>query len=169
VRDTLKFIGALIIAFLIMLLFRALIFTIYTVPGSSLEPVFKPGDRVLVNRWSYGLRTGGGSLFSYGRICQQPVRRGDWIAVNDTTGHVMMGQCVSLPGDTVRWQGHTIIVPGKVNCARHDYYGTEQLGLVQEEQIIGRVTFVMYNHQPGTAFWEGYDHGRWLKKCNKGH
>ena len=58
-RSTLKFLLALVVAFAAMLTFRALVFTIYTVPDASVEPTFKAGDRVMVNRWSYGLRTNG--------------------------------------------------------------------------------------------------------------
>ena len=66
-RSALKFVMALIVTILLMLAFRALVFTVYTVSGSGLEPCFVSGDRVLVNRWSYGLRTGGGPYFRYTR------------------------------------------------------------------------------------------------------
>jgi len=159
-RSTLKFFCALAVAFLVMLTFRALVFTIYTVPGSTLEPDFKAGDRVMVNRWSYGLRTGGSGLFSYGRLCCQPVSKGDLIAIDDTAGNVLIGRCTALPGDTIQLQKRTIIVPGKQNCARHDYYHIQSIGLVREEQIIGRVALVVYNHTPGLPFWHGYDSRR---------
>lgn len=161
-RSTLKFITALAVAFLVMLVFRALVFTIYTVPGSSLEPTFKAGDRVMVNRWSYGLRTGGGGLFSYGRLCRQPIAKGDWVAVDDSTGQVLIGRCTALPGDTVRWQQRTVVVPGKVSCAHHDYYLFDSLTMVREEQIIGRVMLVVYGHIPGRPFWNSYDATRFL-------
>ena len=161
-RSTLKFLLALAIAFVVMLMFRALVFTIYTVPGSSLEPAFKAGDRVMVNRWSYGLRTGGEGLFSYGRLCSQPVVKDDWVAVDDSAGNVVIGLCTGLPGDTICMEGRTLIIPGKANCARHDYYRIEQMGLVREEQIIGRVSLIVYNHAPGKPFWLGYDSRRLL-------
>ena len=161
-RNTLKFLGALMVAFVVMLLFRALVFTIYTVPGSTLEPDFKAGDRVMVNRWSYGLRTGGDGLFSYGRLCCQPVGKGDIVAVNDSSGNVLIGRCTALPGDTIQLQTRTVIVPGKLNCARHDYYHIGSVGLVREEQIIGRVALIVFNHAPGLSFWHGYDGSRLL-------
>jgi signal peptidase I len=161
--STLKFLLALAIAFVAMLTFRALVFTIYTVPGNTLQPTFLAGDRVMVNRWSYGLRTGGEGLFSYGRLCQQPVSKGDWVAIDDSLGNVLIGQCTALPGDTIMWQDRTIIVPGKTaSCAHHDYYRISTFGLVAEEQIIGRVVLVAYNHAPGHSFWNGYDASRWL-------
>ena len=161
-RSTLKFIIALGVAFIIMLMFRALVFTIYTVPGSTLEPKFQAGDRVMVNRWSYGLRTGGVGLFSYGRLCRQTVKKGDWIAVDDSVGNVMIGCCTAQPGDTILWQERMVVVPGKVSCARHDYYHLDHVGLIREEQIIGRVFLIVYNHAPGSFFWNGYDTDRLL-------
>ena len=160
--NTLKFLMALAVAFVVMLTFRALVFTIYTVPGTTLEPAFKAGDRVMVNRWSYGLRTGGEGLFSYGRLCRQSLSKGDWIALDDSVGNVLIGRCQALPGDTVRIEERTIIVPGKALCAHHDYYHIDKLGLVPEERIIGRVMFVVYNHNPKQSFWRGYDAGRFL-------
>ena len=114
-RSTLKFLVAFVVAFIVMMAFRALVFTIYTVPGSQLEPAFKAGDRVMVNRWSYGLRTGGSGLFSYGRLCWQAINKGDLVAADDSIGNVSIGCCTALPGDTIKWQERTIIVPGKAN------------------------------------------------------
>ena len=59
----LKFVIALASAFLLMLAFRALAFTLYTVDGRALAPVFINGDRLIVSRWSYGLRIDGGRLW----------------------------------------------------------------------------------------------------------
>jgi signal peptidase I len=161
-RGTLKFLCALAVAFLVMLAFRALAFTIYTVPGSQFEPTFKAGDCVIVNRWSYGLRTGGSGLFGYDRWCRQQVEKADWVAVNDSMGRILIGQCKAQPSDTVSWQRRTFILPAKANCAHHDYYLIEPVGVVREEQIIGRIMCVVYNHQSGSAIWKGYDASRLL-------
>lgn len=176
-RNTLKFLAALVVALLIMLAFRALVFTIYTVPGNQLEPVFQPGDRVMVNRWSYGLRTHGEGLFPYGRILRQPVGRGDLVAVNDSLGQVVICRCTAVPGDSVatnRRRGSAapmMIVPGVVTCADQDYYWMEhvnrkshgwKLGLIPEECIIGRVFLIVYNHDDRQPVWRGYRRDRWF-------
>ena len=162
-KSCLKFLLALAIALVIMLTFRALVFTIYTVPDSTMEPTFKAGDRVMVNRWSYGLRTGDDGLFSYGRLCRQPIDKGDWLAVDDSLGRVVIGRCTAVPGDTIRLQERTFIVPGRTTtCAHHDYYLVDPIGLVREQQIIGRVFIVVYNHTPGRVIWHGNDPSRVL-------
>lgn len=104
-----------------MLVLRALAFTVYTVSDDALEPCFVSGDRVLVNRWSYGLRTGGGPLFSYVRWMARPLRRGDLVAYNCPIDSgeriaarpVFFGYCMAVPGDTVRLKNARLIVPGR--------------------------------------------------------
>lgn len=173
-NSALKFLLVLAGALLAMLLFRALVFTTYTVSGPGLEPVFLTGDRVLVNRWSYGLRTGAdGSLFSYGRVCRQPVTKGDYVAFEDSLGHVYVCQCVAVPGDTITYEGRRQVVPGLFNCSRQDYYwlrslnadnwiDSRQLGFIPESSIIGRACLVIFSHDPAYPFWDGYVGSRFL-------
>ena len=169
-QGTVKFIGAIVVALLVMLAFRALVMTVCTVDGKGLEPVFQAGDHVVVNRWSYGLRTGEkGSLFDYGRICRQDIGKGDFIAFEDSLGKVLICRCAALPGDTIAGK----IVPGIVNCADQNYYWVEslgknnatdsrQLGFISEELIIGRVTTIIYSHNPDAPFWSGWRRDRML-------
>ena len=168
-RSTLKFLLALAVAFILMFAFRALVFTIYYVDCTAMEPVFKSGDCVMVNRWSYGLRTGGEGIFPYGRLCRQQVEKGDLIAVEDSLGQVLLFQCLARPGDTVKAQNRTIIVPGVRTCAIQDYYYVQAPGrarrnpvFVPECSIIGRACLIVYNHAPHTPMWTGYDHRRFL-------
>ena len=166
-RQTLLFVLTLAVAALSVLAFRALAVTIYTVDGEQLRPVFEQGDRVMVNRWSYGLRMGGDGLFSYGRIGRKPVQRGDIVAFEATLGTtdgVLLCRCKGVPGDTVAGR----VVPGRITCADDDYYWMETLdrsektaegtawGLVREDQIIGRAFLIVYNHDDRRPFWTGY-------------
>ena len=162
-RGTLKFLLALSVSLLVMLVFRALFFTIYAIGGPGLEPVFRAGDRVMVNRWSYGLRTGGEGLFNYGRLCRQSPAVGDYVAFEDSLGEVMIGRCTALPGDTVQMKGKgRVVLASKAQCATYDYYFVDRGGMVAENRIIGRVVMVLYHHQSGSPFWRGYSKGRFL-------
>ena len=120
-NNALKFVMALVVTTLLMLTFRALVFTVYTVNGTTLEPCFVSGDRVLVDRWSYGLRTGGGGMFRYARWFGSPVEKGD-LAVFDNpdgarppaaTGRTLAYYCTAVPGDTVRIASTSVAIPGK--------------------------------------------------------
>lgn len=177
-RNTLKFLLALAVALLCMTVFRALVFTVYTVEGEGLAPTFVAGDHVMVNRWSYGLRTGSnGGLFGYGRLCKQPVALGDIIAYEDprdsTYRTVLLGWCRALPGDTVEFGGNTLVAPGVQDCADGNYYWVSALGggnpvdsrflgFIKEERIIGRAFLVVFNHDASKPFWTGWRDDRWF-------
>ncbi len=179
-RPWLKLIAALAVAALAVALFRSLFFAIYTVDGHDLEPTFMAGDRVLVNRWSYGLRTGGmNGLFGYGRAMPDSVRRGDIVAFDspaDEGGGVFVCRCTALPGDTVQTPRGAAIVPGKkATCADMDYYWMEALaegdtldsrtfGPVAESLVIGRVSMVVYSHDDSRPFFCGYRRERTFTK-----
>jgi signal peptidase I len=118
-NNLLKFVAALAVAFIMMFAFRALAFTIYTIPDSGLSPALRSGDRVLVNRWSYGLRSEG-NIFAYGRWVKRDVERGDYVVFNNPadTLHsisckgVMISRCKGCPGDTVIFGGIPLVLPG---------------------------------------------------------
>ena len=172
-KSTVKFLVALASAFVLMIVFRALAMTVYTIGDDTLAPHLLSGDRVLVNRWSYGLRVSGGSLFSYGRIGRQKVSRGDLVAVDGEgvpagNSQPAIFRCGALPGDTIKIDGVLTVVPGLEQCADADYYLMEQVGeggahhqgFVREEQIIGRVTHVIYRLDPSLPLWQGWESSR---------
>lgn len=165
-----RFILALCIAVVAMFAFRALAFTIYSVDGDNLQPLFQKGDRLMVNRWSYGLRIGDDKLVGYGRIFRQRVHRGDIVAFEhptDSVQGVFIARCKAIPGDTIRHQ----IVPGKVTCAKDEYYWLESLkpsdtvdsrtfGFVPESHIIGKVCFIVYNIDEHRPWWNPFQKKR---------
>ena len=159
-----------------MLTFRALVMTVCTIEGDGLSPQFQEGDRVVINRWSYGLRTGKkGGLFDYGRICEQKVEKGDFIAFEDLYGRIYICQCAALPGDTVYLDNEKIpcVVPGVQTCDEQDYYWVRSinkdnpidsrlLGFIPEERIIGRACLILFSHDSKAPFWKGYRSERLL-------
>ena len=179
-RGWIKFVAACVVALGLMLVFRAVVLTVYTVEGKALSPVLQQGDRVLVNRWSYGLRIGGeGGLFGYSRLLRRPVSRGDLVVFNDPRtddgcgSGVLICRCTALPGDTISHEGKTVVVPSRSQCADADYYWLEalsgdspldsrQFGFVSEQAIIGRATLVLYNHHPDSSIVKGWNAHRIL-------
>ena len=173
-RSAVKFLLTLAGAFVVMLAFRGLVMTVCTIEGDGLAPQFEAGDRVVVNRWSYGLRTGEkGSLFDYGRLCRQEVKKGDFIAFEDSLGQVLICQCTAVPGDTVYIKKAPCVVPGLLTCDDQDYYwvrsvsknnpiDSRQLGFIPEARIIGRACLVLFNRNPEAPFWKGYRSDRLL-------
>jgi signal peptidase I len=159
-RSTLKFLLALAVALVSMLAFRALVFTVFTVEGGGLEPTYLTGDRLLVNRWAYGLRVGDGRFFPYDRLGRSNVERGDIIVFEDPRdslcSRILVCRCRAVPGDEVVLRGEKQVVPGLNSCADADYYYMETLnpenredsqdfGLVPDRCIIGSPLLVVYN------------------------
>jgi len=145
----------------LMLAIRSLAFSVHGVTGDALAPLFQDGDRLLVNRCSYGLRIEGNALLPYSRLMRRPVRRGDIVAFfapGDTISGILIARCMAVPGDTIRTTGGTLTVPGLINCAKADYYWLEainamnpadsrHLGFIPESNIVGRVTGVLFNRK----------------------
>ena len=151
-----------------LLAFRALVLTIYTVEGTALEPTFKSGDRIMVNRWSYGLRTGETEgLFGYGRIGFSMPDKGDIIAFDaPATSKIFVGRIKALPGDTVTTAQGPFLVPGDITCAEQNYYIVEmgkkrELRTVPETNIIGRVVLIVYNHDDSRPLCSGFTPNRY--------
>lgn len=171
-RLALQFFVALAIATLCVVGFRALAFTLYEVEGDALAPELLQGDQILVNRWSYGLRTGSpDGLFPYGRIFSNPIEKGDLVAFDspiDSLDGIFVCRCRALSGDTVRMDSNVYIVPGrKATCAKEDYYWMEavgdgasidsrQLGPIPESCVIGRVCMVLYSRDPSRSIFDGF-------------
>lgn len=124
-RGALKFMLALVAATLVMLAFRAIVFTTYTVSGAALEPLFVAGDHVLVNKWSYGLRTNELISSSGTRLFASQPCHGDLVAFNlpsDKKGFIANKPVYicfvkAVPGDTVSIGGSRLMMPGRMNAA----------------------------------------------------
>ena len=177
-KSIVRFLLAFLTAFLLMMVVRAVGVTLFNIEGNALEPMLMQGDRVLVNRWSYGLRVNTfGGLFNYGRIGKQPVAKGDLVAFEnplDATYHeVLICRCVALPGDSVNVNGIMTVVPSLEDCAETDFYWMESinpdntidsrsLGFIPEKLIIGRVVLVVYSREPSAPLWDGWRTDRLL-------
>lgn len=105
-----KFLRLFILAIAVVLLVRTFLFSSCTIPSSGMENSLYRGDRVIVNKWSYGYRIPFMSLFSYHRIAGSPVSRGEIVVFNNPLPvqgksidrkEIYISRCVGLPGDTL--------------------------------------------------------------------
>lgn len=107
------FLFSLLVALLLVGVVHFFVFTLVTVPGQGEEPTLLSGDRVVVNRWSYGFRTPYASRWGYRRWRSRMAHHNDWVVYNASlpsratspdTMQLCVGRCLALPGDTV-WMG----------------------------------------------------------------
>ena len=106
----LKWIIAFAGAMVIVLLLRGFAFTSCLIPSAGMENSLFQGERILVNKWSYGLRLPLMSLFSYHRWCEQSVRQQDVVVFNNPAAigqptidrrEIYISRCIGTPGDTL--------------------------------------------------------------------
>ena len=104
-----KTVITLLSAAVAVVLIRLFAFSSCTIPSAGEESVLYAGDRVIVSKWSYGLRTPFMSAFGYHRIGSRPVLRGDMLIFNNPAGRessidsrsLFVARCVGTPGDTL--------------------------------------------------------------------
>lgn len=106
----LKWILAFSAAIVLVLLLRSFAFTSCLIPSEGMENSLFRGERILVNKWSYGLRLPGMSLFSYQRWNNRAVKKEDIVVFNNPAStsqpiidrrEVFISRCVGVPGDTL--------------------------------------------------------------------
>ena len=72
-----KITGAIIGIILVVVLLRGCVMTSYLIPSSGMENSLFQGERILVNKWSYGLRLPLMALWNYHRWADSPVQKED--------------------------------------------------------------------------------------------
>ncbi|MGL4851156.1 MAG: signal peptidase I [Phocaeicola sp.] len=100
-------IKALVAAVLLVLLTKAFAFVSCTIPSTGMENSLYKGERVLVSKWSYGLRM----PFSTHRLQPHRAKRGDVALFNNPNPalpdtpiylrELFISRCVGIPGDTL--------------------------------------------------------------------
>lgn len=105
-----KWIVAFAGAIVVVLLLRGFAFTSCFIPSIGMENSLFQGERILVNKWSYGLRVPFMSVFSYHRWRERPVKKQDVVVFNNPAGirqpvidrrEVYISRCIGTPGDTL--------------------------------------------------------------------
>ena len=95
---------------LVVLLLRGCVATSYLIPSSGMENTLLRGERILVNKWSYGLRLPLMAWWGYHRWADSPVGKQDVIVFNNPANlsqpvidrrETFIGRCIGLPGDTL--------------------------------------------------------------------
>lgn len=120
-----KIAGATIGVILVVVLLRSCVATSYLIPSSGMENSILCGERILVNKWSYGLRWPLIGLWGYHRWADSSVEKADILVFNNPANHsepvidqreVFISRCIGLPGDTLLIDSMFSVVPSKKNA-----------------------------------------------------
>ena len=106
--------------FLLVLVIRSFLVQPYRVPTGSLEPTILPGDFILVNQYTYGLRL---PVINYKLINIGSPQRGDIVLfrypIDPST--IFVKRVVGLPGDQIVYRNKELIINGQL--AEQQYVG----------------------------------------------
>lgn len=99
-NEWIEWLKAIIIAVGLVFLIRWLLFAPFIVDGSSMQPNFHTGERIIVNKILYDFRD---------------PKHGEVIVFHvPTEGRDFIKRVIGVPGDTVKVEGDTVTVNGQV-------------------------------------------------------
>ena len=113
---------ALAAAVLVGALLRTCVATSYLIPSTGMENSLYRGERILVNKWSYGLRLPFMQGWGYHRWGYRPVERQDIIVFNNpgnlsqpviSQREAFIGRCIGTPGDTLLVDSMFNLIPAE--------------------------------------------------------
>ncbi len=133
IRKILKWLAIFAGAIAIAVLLRGFGFTSYLIPSEGMENSLLCGDRVLVNKWSYGLRTPLMRWFGYHRWNSRTAGRGDIVVFNNPADlgspyidrrETYISRCTGIPGDTLWVDSLFSLIPSenRINPDRKQLY-----------------------------------------------
>ena len=110
---------------LVVVLLRGCVTTSYLIPSSGMENSLYQGERILVNKWSYGLRLPFMKLWGYHRWADSPVQKEDILVFNNPANlsepvidrrEVFISRCIGTPGDTLLIDSLFSVIPSEKNA-----------------------------------------------------
>ena len=115
-------------AVLLVVLLRCFVVTPYLIPSVGMENSLYRGERILVNKWSYGLRLPFMQLWGYHRWPDRPVKQGDIVVFNNPGNlsqpvvdrrETFISRCIGTPGDTLLIDSLFDVVPDMPQAIVH--------------------------------------------------
>ena len=113
------YLKVLVTAILIVLLVKTFAFTSCSIPSTGMENSIYQGEKVLVNKWSYGLRI----PFTDSHFLAERVKKGDIVLFNNPTPtekktpvfarELFISRCVGTPGDTLMLNNELLVTGDK--------------------------------------------------------
>ncbi|MCR5873464.1 signal peptidase I [Phenylobacterium sp. J426] len=152
--DTLK---TLLLALLIALVLRVLLFQPNTIPSSSMEPGVRTGDYLLISKFDYGWSRHSVPFsppLPAGRLFARTPERGD-VAVFKLprdTRELYIKRVIGLAGDTVELRGGQVILNGRP-------LPQQRLGVIEDPEAAGVMVEQVRETGPDGRSYLTYDRG----------
>ncbi|MBN1881381.1 MAG: signal peptidase I [Deltaproteobacteria bacterium] len=146
-----EFAEIIVLALIIVLVCKTLVFQTYRIPSESMVPTLYPGDQILVCKCSYGVPVPFTDVFIFG--LREP-SRGDVVVFKFPPDHRVhyIKRLVGMPGDTIEIKNKVLYVNGEVyDVAEAQYIDPLVMpGVVSRRDNYGPITI-----PPGAFFMMG--------------
>ncbi len=106
---------------------RSFFYEMYIIPSSSMQPSVYPGDVILVNKYTYGMKIPGTNITFFEGT---PPQRGDVVVFLDPqqpTVRKMIKRVIGLPGDHLLISKHQVIINGVAVPTQYHSQGFEYI------------------------------------------
>lgn len=113
IRHFVHYSGDFFYILLTVFVLRAFLFEPFRIPSSSMRPGLVPGDFILVNKFTYGIRL---PILNYVVLSFDSIKRGDVVVFNapvDNRKVDFIKRIVGLPGDTITYKNKTLFINDK--------------------------------------------------------
>ncbi len=125
-----KIVKTLLGVLLSVALLKGCVATSFLIPSAGMENSLFCGERILVNKWSYGLRLPFMQWINYHRWLERPVKKEDIIVFNNPANlkkkwidqrEIFINRCIGTPGDTLMIDSLFSVVSVKQNAPDQKY------------------------------------------------
>ena len=160
----------LLTAILIVLLVKTFAFTSCSIPSTGMENTLYQGEKVLVNKWSYGLRL----PFTSSHFLADRAKRGDIVLFNNPIPSdkespvfargLFISRCVGTPGDTLMLNkellvtGQKVLSPDSKQLYTYPYQLEDTLQSTMQQLDIKENLLVGYSEGRYVRSFSHYEH-----------
>ena len=155
-----------ILALVFML--RSFLFEPFKIPSSSMMPTLLPGDLILVNKYTYGIRL---PIINKKIISINELKRGDVVVFKYPKDPSLdyIKRVVGLPGDEIVYRNKRLIVNGKMaDYERLSDYLDEQVLIYNQQWVeqVGNFEHRILLNEERPPFVVGQDNFPGAENCN---
>ena len=161
-----RFLPALLVALLVLLVVRGCFVTQMAIDTPTSMPGLRQGDRLLVGRTAYGLRLPLQTKNGARHLLARTPERGEWCVVEQPSGsgNYCLVQTTAIPGDTIADPNH----PDRKYILPKGIYAAGDV-LLHHADLVGRPLLITYSVIPGMPWHSCLRPKRFCRHLPKGN